>query len=83
MDWEIRGIFGSDVGIMAIRIFIEITVDFFNVLQVVLLITLTEQVCISKVKDIVILVDPARGHCYQGLTKPCESRGQRPRHTAQ
>ena len=34
-------------------------------------------------KIIVILVDPARGHCYQGLTKPCESRGVRPRHTAQ
>ena len=30
-----------------------------------------------------ILVDPARGYCYQGLTKPCESRGERPRHTAQ
>ena len=30
-----------------------------------------------------ILVDPARGHCYRGLTKPCESRGARPRRTAQ
>ena len=30
-----------------------------------------------------ILVDPARGHCYQSSIKPCESRGVRPRHTAQ
>ena|GEM_PF-6930543 len=30
-----------------------------------------------------ILVDPARGHCYRGSIKPCESRGERPRHTAQ
>ena len=30
-----------------------------------------------------ILVDPARGHCYRSSIKPCESRGARPRHTAQ
>ena len=30
-----------------------------------------------------ILVDPARGHCYRGLTKPCESRDFGSRHTAQ
>ena len=31
----------------------------------------------------IILVDPARGHCYRGLIKPCESRDFGSRHTAQ
>lgn|GEM_PF-4507815 len=30
-----------------------------------------------------ILVDPARGYCYRGPTKPCELRGESPQHTAQ
>ena len=33
--------------------------------------------------SIKILVDPARGHCYRGSIKPCESRGFGPRRTAQ
>jgi hypothetical protein len=38
-------------------------------------------VCVHCTK--LILVDPARGHCYRSSIKPCESRGARPRHTAQ
>jgi len=29
-----------------------------------------------------ILADPARGHCYPGPTKPCESWGESPRRPA-
>lgn len=73
----------SDVGIVAMRTFIEMTADSFTFYAWFCKNINNKTSVYFLEKKIVILVDPARGHCYQGLTKPCESRGFGPRHTAQ